>query len=57
MSQCGDGCGIDFVPLHWYGDGAQYFLDYVKEFHGWVNKPLWVTGASSFFLATDGVRC
>ena len=45
MSQCGDGCGIDFVPLHWYGDGAQYFLDYVKEFHGWVNKPLWVTGA------------
>ncbi|KAL1700119.1 hypothetical protein EV121DRAFT_214854 [Schizophyllum commune] len=57
MSQCGDGCGIDFVPLHWYGDGAQYFLDYVKEFHGWVNKPLWVTGAYSFFLATDGVRC
>ncbi|TRM62424.1 hypothetical protein BD626DRAFT_595911 [Schizophyllum amplum] len=45
MDQCGDACGVDFVPLHWYGDGAQYFLDYVTEFHGWFSLPIWVTGA------------
>lgn len=37
------GCTIDFVPLHWYGDGSQYFEQYVNSFHDQFNYPIWVT--------------
>jgi len=38
------GCTIDFIPLHWYGDGIGNFYDYIWSFHGqFPNYPLWVT--------------
>jgi len=42
ISAC-NGCTIDFVPLHWYGDGAQFFNQYVQDFHARFNFPIWVT--------------
>ena len=39
---CG-GCTFDFIPLHWYGDGSQYFEQYVQNFHNQFGKPVWVT--------------
>jgi hypothetical protein len=42
MSAC-TGCTFDFVPLHWYGDGSQFFEQYVRDFHSRFNYPLWVT--------------
>jgi len=37
------GCTFDFVPLHWYGDDSQSFVEYVQEFHGQFDLPIWVT--------------
>jgi len=42
MSAC-SGCTFDFVPLHWYGDGSQYFEQYVQNFHNEFKHPIWVT--------------
>jgi len=42
MSEC-TGCTFDFVPLHWYGDGSDYFEQYVENFHNQFNFPIWVT--------------
>ena len=42
ISAC-NGCTFDFIPLHWYGDGSQYFEQYVEDFHNQFKHPIWVT--------------
>ncbi|KAG2149384.1 hypothetical protein DEU56DRAFT_62595 [Suillus clintonianus] len=41
------GCTIDFVALHWYGDGLDNFKNYVESFHEKFSSPLWVTEFAS----------
>lgn len=49
MNACSD-CQIDFIAFHWYGDGAQWFIDYANNLHNTYNKPLWCTE----FASTNG---
>ncbi|EGN96083.1 hypothetical protein SERLA73DRAFT_162035 [Serpula lacrymans var. lacrymans S7.3] len=48
-------CDIDFVPLHWYGEGVSNFESYVEQFHStFPSYPLWVTEfASTSTNSTD----
>ncbi|KAJ8082070.1 hypothetical protein AAF712_006071 [Marasmius tenuissimus] len=43
FSACGGGCRVDFLPIHWYGEGAQNFNQYVTDMHNMFNLPIWVT--------------
>jgi len=52
ISAC-NGCTIDFVPLHWYGDGSQFFEQYVRDFHSRFNYPIWVTEWASTSSSPD----
>ncbi|KAG6813247.1 hypothetical protein H0H92_012884 [Tricholoma furcatifolium] len=41
-------CSIDFIPLHWYGDGVEGFYDYLWQVHGtYPNTSIWVTEFAS----------
>jgi len=41
-------CTIDFLPLHWYGDGTEGFYNYLWTIHGlYPNLPIWVTEFAS----------
>ena len=45
LSEC-TGCTIDFVPIHWYGDGGDVsgFESYVGQaYTAGGGRPLWVT--------------
>jgi len=42
MSQCSN-CGIDFVPVHWYGSNPNEFKSYVTSIYNAFGKPIWVT--------------
>nr|GAT44751.1 predicted protein [Mycena chlorophos] len=38
------GCTFDFIPLHWYGEGADNFMAYCQQAHSdYPNTPIWVT--------------
>jgi len=44
MSACNGGCKIDFIPIHWYGEGSEYFIQYLAEINAaFPNYNLWVT--------------
>jgi len=49
LDACKDlGCTIDFIPLHWYGDGVQNFYNYISSAHGeFPGYPIWVTEFAS----------
>ncbi|RDB28679.1 Alkali-sensitive linkage protein 1 [Hypsizygus marmoreus] len=41
-------CTVDFLPLHWYGEGEESFYQYIGEIHGLYPKlPLWITEYAS----------
>jgi len=42
MTACSQ-CTIDFLPLHWYGDGTGGFMDYIYQVNAQFNKTLWIT--------------
>jgi len=47
MQNC-TGCSVDFIPLHWYGDGVGGFYDYLFQVHGkYPNTSIWVTEFAS----------
>ncbi|KAF9485842.1 hypothetical protein BDN70DRAFT_847277 [Pholiota conissans] len=49
------GCKIDFIPFHWYGTGAQNFIDYIGQMHSqFPNYPLWVTEFASTSMNDTG---
>ncbi|KAL0572557.1 hypothetical protein V5O48_009414 [Marasmius crinis-equi] len=43
FAACNGGCRVDFLPIHWYGEGAQNFNQYVTDMHNMFNRPIWVT--------------
>ncbi|KAF9260653.1 hypothetical protein L218DRAFT_989375 [Marasmius fiardii PR-910] len=43
FAACNGGCRVDFLPIHWYGEGASNFNQYVTDMHNMFNKPIWVT--------------
>ncbi|KAJ7796176.1 hypothetical protein B0H14DRAFT_82467 [Mycena olivaceomarginata] len=54
MSACSQ-CTIDFIPLHWYGEGTGGFYDYIYQIHGqYPNHTLWITEYAST-TANDSV--
>jgi len=41
-------CSVDFIPLHWYGEGEEGFYNYLWEVHNKYPKlPIWVTEYAS----------
>lgn len=37
-------CTIDFLPLHWYGDGVAGFYSYIWQVHSvYPQYPIWIT--------------
>ncbi|KAJ7095733.1 hypothetical protein B0H15DRAFT_68614 [Mycena belliarum] len=43
MAACSQ-CTIDFIPIHWYGEGTGGFYDYLYQVHGqFPNHTLWIT--------------
>ncbi|KAJ7288154.1 glycosyl hydrolase catalytic core-domain-containing protein [Mycena rebaudengoi] len=43
MAACSK-CTIDFIPIHWYGEGTGGFYDYLYQIHGqFPTHKLWVT--------------
>ncbi|KAF8158278.1 hypothetical protein B0H34DRAFT_656390 [Crassisporium funariophilum] len=43
-----NGCKIDFIPIHWYGQGIGNFYDYLWQVHyQFPNYPIWVTEYAS----------
>ncbi|KAG6879368.1 hypothetical protein C0992_003188 [Termitomyces sp. T32_za158] len=47
VQACSD-CSVDFIPLHWYGDGVEGFYNYLWQVHGtYPNISLWVTEYAS----------
>jgi len=54
INACGSTCTFDFVPVHWYGDGAENFENYVTAFHKTFNYPIWVTEFGS--TSTDATE-
>ncbi|KAL0579405.1 hypothetical protein V5O48_002576 [Marasmius crinis-equi] len=41
---CGSDCGVDFIAMHWYGEGAQNFINYMHDMHATFPRyPIWVT--------------
>ncbi|KAG7095796.1 hypothetical protein E1B28_006496 [Marasmius oreades] len=43
FAACNGGCRVDFLPIHWYGEGTANFDQYVQVMHNMFNKPIWVT--------------
>ncbi|KAG6877600.1 hypothetical protein C0993_005726 [Termitomyces sp. T159_Od127] len=55
MHAC-SGCSVDFIPLHWYGDGVEGFYNYIWQVHGtYPNTSLWVTEFASTSSNADEV--
>jgi len=46
MKAC-NGCTIDFIVVHWYGDGADNFSKYLASVHAQYTQPIWVTEFAS----------
>ncbi|KAG5643544.1 hypothetical protein DXG03_000685 [Asterophora parasitica] len=41
-------CSVDFLPIHWYGEGTEGFYNYLWEVHNQFPKlPIWVTEYAS----------
>ncbi|KAF8203887.1 glycosyl hydrolase catalytic core-domain-containing protein [Pholiota molesta] len=37
-------CTIDFLPLHWYGEGVEGFMSYIFDVHtNFPQYPIWIT--------------
>ncbi|KAF7292850.1 Glyco-hydro-cc domain-containing protein [Mycena indigotica] len=49
------GCTVDFIAVHWYGEGASNFIQYLQSVHAqFPNKPIRVTEfAATSSRATD----
>ncbi|KAK1229911.1 hypothetical protein PQX77_007010 [Marasmius sp. AFHP31] len=43
FAACNGGCRVDFLPIHWYGEGAQNFNKYVSDMRNMFGRPIWVT--------------
>ncbi|KAJ4490363.1 hypothetical protein J3R30DRAFT_3653697 [Lentinula aciculospora] len=44
FSACNKKCKVDFLPLHWYGQGSQYFLQYLSDMSAaFPDYNVWVT--------------
>ncbi|KAF5330263.1 hypothetical protein D9758_014448 [Tetrapyrgos nigripes] len=54
FSACSN-CTIDFIPIHWYGEGVEGFYDYMWSIHTeFGNRTIWVTEyADTSLNATD----
>ncbi|KAJ7507301.1 glycosyl hydrolase catalytic core-domain-containing protein [Mycena galericulata] len=46
MQAC-DKCTIDFIAVHWYGEGVDNFSNYLANVHAKFPKPIWVTEFAS----------
>ncbi|KAG6841565.1 hypothetical protein C0991_009600 [Blastosporella zonata] len=47
MQACAN-CSVDFIPLHWYGDGVEGFYNQIWAVHNSYPKiPIWVTEYAS----------
>ncbi|KAJ7109015.1 hypothetical protein C8R43DRAFT_183792 [Mycena crocata] len=47
LTACKD-CTIDFIPLHWYGEGVGSFYDYIWSVHSqFPGYPIWITEYAS----------
>jgi len=42
FSACGN-CTIDFLPIHWYGEGDEGFYSYLYQMNAQFNRTIWVT--------------
>jgi len=42
FSNC-SGCHFDFMPLHWYGDGSKWIINYVDSMYAEFKMPIWIT--------------
>ncbi|KAG9123389.1 hypothetical protein FRC07_015008 [Ceratobasidium sp. 392] len=51
-----DGCSVDFIALHWYGNVAAEFTTYLEDFHNTFQRPIWVTEWSCLNFA-GGAQC
>lgn len=45
FNACNKGCHVDFIPIHWYGEGSDNFLAYLSKMDEQFGQygPLWVT--------------
>ncbi|KAK7056933.1 hypothetical protein VNI00_002651 [Paramarasmius palmivorus] len=44
-------CTIDFLPVHWYGQGVEGFYDYLWQMHSkFGNRTIWITEYASTSL-------
>ncbi|KAK7062565.1 hypothetical protein VNI00_000053 [Paramarasmius palmivorus] len=43
LDKCHD-CNVDFIAVHWYGEGGQNFINYLSDIHAAFQRfPVWVT--------------
>ncbi|KAI0676910.1 glycosyl hydrolase catalytic core-domain-containing protein [Trametes maxima] len=42
LTACQGGCTVDFVALHWYNINSTQFIEYLQDYHGTFQRPLWV---------------
>ncbi|KAF8704688.1 Glycosyl hydrolase catalytic core, partial [Rhizoctonia solani] len=56
FSLCAGTCTVDFVALHWYGNVASEFIDYLEDFHDTFQRPVWVTEYSCQNFV-NGAQC
>ncbi|THU93088.1 hypothetical protein K435DRAFT_861858 [Dendrothele bispora CBS 962.96] len=43
INEC-NGCTIDFIAIHWYGSGADDFIEYIEQIHAqFPDYPIWIT--------------
>ncbi|KDQ10749.1 glycoside hydrolase family 128 protein [Botryobasidium botryosum FD-172 SS1] len=42
-----NGCKVDFIPIHWYGEGIGNFYDYIWSIYGEFGRPVWITEFAS----------
>ncbi|KAJ7777874.1 hypothetical protein DFH07DRAFT_567523 [Mycena maculata] len=42
MQACSN-CTIDFIVVHWYGNGTENFEGYLQSVHAKFSQPMWIT--------------
>lgn len=45
------GCHVDFLPIHWYGEGVGNLYNYVWSMSGEFKLPIWITEVFGYLLA------
>ena len=43
MSECGSGCSVDFIAVHYYDINSTAFMDFLEDYHNTFQRPVWVT--------------